>query len=402
MSERDVLVIGAGAVGLAAAGALARAGVSVEVVDAGRIGSGSSLGNAGLVVPSFCLPTARPETIREGLRLLGRDHAPFRIHLPPGPALLGWMVRLALAARGGRVARSAAAMQGLAERSLELWRELAARYEFDFRARGWLHVYRTPAALEGAVRDAEWLERLGVRSRRLGPGEVEKLEPRLAPGLAGGIHFLDDAQLDPGLALRALAEEARAHGVTIVEEARVERLVVRDGRVAEVVTERDRRRPRWVVAAAGAWTPRLLRTAGGRVPVQPGRGYSITLPASPFAPGLPLMLGEEHVVITPMGRGVRATTGLDLGEWGRDVDRERIAALRSAVARALPDLADLDPGPAWVGMRPMTPDGPPIVRRLRQATNCVVATGHGALGMTLAPVTGELVVAHLRSCATEM
>jgi D-amino-acid dehydrogenase len=140
----------------------------------------------------------------------------------------------------------------------------------------------------------------------------------------------------------------------------------------------------------------LLRRIGRRLPVQPARGHSLTWERTAGAPNLPLMFGEAHVIATPMGHNLRMTTGLDLVGFRPGLDPGRVATIRSAAAAYLPGL-DLPGEPeAWYGYRPLTPDSRPIIGPLRRIPNLILATGHGQLGMTLAPITGDLVSAMLR------
>jgi D-amino-acid dehydrogenase len=140
----------------------------------------------------------------------------------------------------------------------------------------------------------------------------------------------------------------------------------------------------------------LLRRIGRRLPVQPARGHSLTWERPPQAPDLPLMFGEAHVIATPMGPSLRMTTGLDLVGFRPGLDPGRVAAIRAAAAAYLPDLALPGEPEAWYGFRPLTPDSRPIIGPLRRIPNLVLATGHGQLGITLAPITGELVTAMIR------
>jgi D-amino-acid dehydrogenase len=144
------------------------------------------------------------------------------------------------------------------------------------------------------------------------------------------------------------------------------------------------------VLAAGAWTPGLARTVGVTVPVEPAKGYSYTFSCS-NPPAKPLMLGEAHVVMTPFDGLTRMTGGLELAGFDRSIDKRRLDGIKRAAAVYLNGFTELAAGESWLGFRPLTPDGLPILGPSRRFPNLIYATGHGTLGITLAPITGKVV-----------
>ncbi|WP_232665217.1 NAD(P)/FAD-dependent oxidoreductase [Pseudonocardia sp. TRM90224] len=388
----DVAVVGAGIVGAAVAYELACAGASVVVLDPvpGRC---SSAGNAGLVVPSYSVPMSNPAVLLSGLRaLLGGDPS-VTLARPLTARTVGWLLRFAWAARPGRAWRDAGTLRGLATRSRALYDEFAAAEGVDLGLRnaGFLHVARDPAVLRSEQRTAKGLARLGVRHEVLDPAAVAGLEPGLdVSGIAGAVRFPDDAALDPERVTAAYTDAAVRHGAQLRRQT-VIGVRWSGERVEAVRTEAGWVRASAFVVATGAESATVGRIFGARLPVEPGYGWSLTLPAGGPLLVHALMCADEHVVINAGPDRVRLTGGMQFGGRASDPPPPgAVAALRAAATRVLPALAEIpDAGTAWRGARPMTPSGIPMLRRA--AGNVVVATGHGTLGMTLGPVTGRAV-----------
>ncbi|MEJ3651909.1 FAD-dependent oxidoreductase [Actinomycetes bacterium KLBMP 9759] len=388
----DVAVVGAGIVGATVAYELVRAGASVVVFDPvpGRC---SSAGNAGLVVPSYGVPMSNPAVLLSGLRaLLGGDPS-VTFARPLTARTAGWLLRFACAARPGRAWRDAGTLCRLATRSRALYDEFAAVEGVDLGVRnaGFLHLAHDPAVLRSELRAAKGLADLGVRHDVLDPAAVAALEPCLdVSGIAGAVRFPDDAALDPERVTAAYTDAAVRHG------AELRRHTVIGARMSGGRAEAVRTAAGWVrasafVVATGAESATAGRMFGVRLPVEPGYGWSLTLPAAGALPVNALMCADDHVVINAGSGRVRLTGGMQFGGRASDPPPPgAVAAMRATATRVLPALGDIaDAGTTWRGARPMTPSGIPMLRRA--AGNVVVATGHGTLGMTLGPVTGRAV-----------
>lgn len=388
----DVLVVGGGAIGVSAALEVARQGADVVLLERGaELAWGCSAGNAGLISPSHAEPLATPEALRQGIRWLGKPDSPF--YLRPRAAVLPWLARFAAACTPGHVRRSTLVMRELSTASLALHEQLATEgLDTGLQRRGTLNVFGTERGFAAARHAAKEAAGFGIESQILeGLGAVQELAPSVSGPLAGAIHYPGDAHCDPLRFVHAVGEAAAAAGVRI--RTRVEALGLRrrNGRVDAVATTGGDVSAGEVVLAAGAWTPRLARDLGLFVPVEGGRGYHVDLEPAAGDPTLPVWFQESRVIATPLAGRLRLAGTLELAGLDLSVDRRRVEAVVRAGHEGLSGLVERRTIEIWRGLRPCSPDGLPIVGRPDGLENVVLATGHGMMGLTLAPVTGRLV-----------
>ena len=395
----EVLVLGGGVVGLACALALLKSGHAVTVLERGRVGGGASHGNCGTITPSL-LPLPAPGVVAKGLKWLFTPDAPLRIRPTLDPAVVGWLARFAAHCNARDFERATRIKGALLSASRRLLEALVHEESLDcgFETRGHLTVYRDAAALDRAQADLRQWEALGLAVESLDAAACRAREPLLNESIAGGFFHPGDAQLRPDRYAAALAARVRARGGVIREQVEVTGFSEARGRI-ETVHALDHREGSTcafvagqVVLALGAWSPRIGRALGLRLPIQPGKGYSITWAAQPaIQPRQPLVLKDRSVCVTAWADGFRLGSTMEFAGYDDSLNPVRLAALLRGARESLQIIPQEPPLEQWSGWRPMTPDDLPILGRAARHDNLVLATGHGMLGVSLSAVTAQLV-----------
>ena len=393
--DADVAVIGGGAIGLWAAYFLHQQGRAVTVLDRGAIGAACSWGNAGYVSPSHVVPLAAPGVVTQGLGWLLDPESPFYIKPRPDLDLVRWLWHFLRAGTAEHVERSAPVFADLGLRSVALYAALAETLDIGFEPSGLLMLHRTEAGAAKNRALTESARAVGLEVDVLAPDAVRALEPTVADGI-GGVFFPQDAVVDPARMTAALHRHLEAEGVRFLPHTEVTGAERREGRIASIQTTQGELRPETVVLAAGAWSAAFGKCVGLRLPVQPAKGYSVTITPEGRMPRLPVLLSEAKVGVTPLPEGrLRFAGTLELAGLDARVNERRVAAILRAVPEYLEPFehVNADPAAAWAGFRPCTPDGLPLIGTPDGIANLVVATGHAMLGISLAPATGTLVAA---------
>jgi len=389
----DVLILGGGVIGLACAYYLLEAGRAVTVLEQGTAGCGSSHGNCGTLTPSHATPLAMPGVIGAALRALAHPDAPLRIAPRFDPALWRWLFGFARRCNWRDFRAATAAKAPLLLHSRRLIEELVRKESLDceFEASGTLYVFRDAAEFERSAWLPRALDEIGLPIETLDAPRVHELEPALKPGVVAAYLNPGDAHLRPDRYVASLARLVRAKGGAIEEGARID-AIERDGaRVTRVRTSRGDFSGREVVLALGAWSPTLARQLGLSLPIQPGKGYSITYSRPTACPRMPLVLKERSICVTAWSSGYRLGSTMEFAGYDTSLNRTRLDALRRGAAEYLHE----PEGPAvveeWYGWRPMTPDDLPMLGRAPNIDNLVLATGHGMLGVSMSAITGLLI-----------
>ena len=400
----DVLVLGGGVIGLACALYLLRAGRSVTVLEQARAGGATSHGNCGTITPSHAVPLAMPGMIAQGMRWLLKPDAPFRIAPRLDFALFEWLLQFAHHCNWADFRRITALKAPLLRLSRQALEQLIRDENLacEFEPLGTLNVYRDARAFD----KSQWLPR-ALRECEL-PIEIldgaqcRAREPALNDSIVGGYFNPLDAHLRPDRYLAELARAVRARGGDIRESTRISGFRLDAQRIAAVQTDAGEFGADDVVMALGAWSPLLARQLDLRIPIQPGKGYSITYSRPQRTPRVPLALKERAVCVTGWGSGYRLGSTMEFAGYDASLNRTRLDALRRGAAEYLHE----PEGPAvleeWYGWRPMTYDDLPILGRAARVQNLLLATGHGMLGVTMSAATGLLASELLTGRATTL
>ena len=340
--ESDVLVIGGGAVGVCTAYYLARKGCRVTLIEKGEICSGCSYGNACMIVPSHAMPVPAPGVIGKSLKWMLKEDSPLLIRPRVDWQLLSWLLQFAASCRRRPMERAIPVLRDLGRASLLLFRELAATegLSFDFEQRGLMSVYTTDAGMEEGREEAEIMARHDLDLQVLSGDQARELEPALNRRVMGALYSAEDAHGDSHRFVTGLGETLGRHGVAVRTGTEVTGWLLEGGRPAGVRTEQGEFRARDIVLAMGSWTPLLAREVGVRVPVQAGKGYSLTMDRPALSPKIPLIHAERKVAVTPIGNRLRFAGTMEFAGIDLSLNPTRTEAIRRGALERSSALGD--------------------------------------------------------------
>lgn len=392
--KTDVLIIGGGSIGLNSAYYLLKAGRQVTIIDQKKIAVGSSSGNAGHIVPSHIIPLAAPGMIGTAFKwMLTPTTSPFSMKISLEPAYVSWLLQFAMSCSAANVQHAIPALKALGLLSAANFASLVESEKLDchYSPTGLLFLYKTEAGFAGGKHEAEVLHQNDLPAEVLDKTAVHLREPSALPDIIGGVHFTGDASLNPVRFLEQMAERVRNMGAVVYEDEPVIALESHNGKISRVRTASHEFEPAQVILAAGAWSPAVTKGLRLNIPIQPARGYSLTMRATNTMPRQALLLGEKRVAVTPLGDILRFTGRLELSPLDTTVNQKHIHGIEHAVREYIALDEQLHMESTWAGLRPTTPDGMPIIGFSPLHENLLVASGHAMLGLSLGPGTGQVV-----------
>ena len=407
MSEdRHVLVVGGGVIGVACAYYLNQANFRVTVIDRGKIGAECSKGNCGLICPSHVLPLAEPGAIGSTAAALLQPGGPFHIKPRLDAAFWKWMANFAKRCNERDMLESAKSIQPLLTSSLALYETLVREegLQCEFHKQGLLFVYKQKKKLDRYDTTNDLLaSKFNEPARKLTGMELLDFEPALVPGLAGAWFFEHDAHLRPDRLMSSWRELLTSRGVRFVEDRSLERFDVSVGKVSTATASSEAFDADFFVIATGARTPQLAPILRRTVPIEPGKGYSITVERPQTCPTYPMIFPERRVAVTPMDSGLRLGSIMEFAGYDESIPTERLRLLTSATKEFLRDVQLDESWPEkWFGWRPMTYDSTPVIGPCPGFNNVFLATGHNVLGLSMAPATGRLLAEMIRGEETHL
>jgi D-amino-acid dehydrogenase len=392
-----VLVLGGGVIGVATAYYLVEAGHEVVLLDR-QAGPAleTSFANAGEVSPGYSSPWAAPGIPLKALKWLFMRHRPLFIWPKPDPGMIRWGLSMLRNCTSVAYERNKSRMVPIAEYSRDLLGVLRSKagIAYDERCQGTLQLFRSQKMLDGTGKDVAILEKLGVPYELLDPAGCIRVEPALGlvrEKIAGGLRLLGDETGDCFKFTNALAALCRQLGVEFRYGVRIDHFLAEGGRIVGVDTNKGTITSDAYVVALGSYSPLLLRPIGINVPVFPVKGYSLTVPITDPA-GAPesTVMDETHkVAITRLGDRIRVGGMAELDGYNTKLRPSRRATLEHVVTDLYPRGGDVATASFWCGLRPMTPDGPPVIGRAKY-DNLWLNTGHGTLGWTMSCGSGRV------------
>ena len=396
--NRRVLIIGGGVIGLATAYYCTRRGWDVTLVErrsAQR--DGCSFGNAGMIVPSHFIPLAAPGMVALGLKWMWNPESPFYIKPRLSLELLDWLYQFWRASTPEHVRRAAPLLRDLNFASRAAYAELAALpgHDFGLVQKGLLMLCQTQHGLDEEAKTAAQAVALGIPAEVLDARQTAALDPAVRMSVAGSVYFPKDCHLQPDRFVATLQNQLIAAGAELIWDREVTGWRHGTGSNLQAVRLDDGREVSAdeFVICGGSWSPGMVRELRLHLPIQAGKGYSLTLPRPRQLPQICAIFTEARMAVTPMGGTLRFGGTMEISGLNEAIAPRRVRGIINAVSGYYPDFtpADFAGIAPWRGLRPCSPDGLPYLGRTSRYANLTLATGHAMMGMSLAPITGKLV-----------
>lgn len=395
-NSKSILIIGGGVIGLSTAYYCARRGHRVTLIDRNpEQRDGCSFGNAGMVVPSHFVPLAAPGAVITALKWMFNPESPLYIKPRLDWDLITWGLRFMRASNAKHVARSAPLIRDLSFASRACFEELEALPNNDFGLvkKGLVMLCKTQESLDHEGAFAKQATELGVPAEVFDAKVLGKLDPDVTMDVAGGVYFPKDCHLSPNRFMAGLKRQCDAMRVKFVWGTEVSGFTRHGSLVSEVSTASGKFTADEIILCGGSWSPVVGDQLGLKLPMQAGKGYSLTMTKPRQLPQLCSIFTEARVAVTPMGDTLRFGGTMEIAGLNEDINPVRVQGIIKAVPKYFPkfapdDFANIKP---WRGLRPCSPDGMPYLGRTAKFTNLTIATGHAMMGLSLGPITGKLV-----------
>lgn len=404
-SPETVIVVGSGVVGLACAHYLTAAGLKVTVVDKGSIANGCSHANCGYVSPSHVLPLTEPSAIGLAIKSLFNPRSPFRVKPSLSLAQWKWFWQFTRRCTERQMLTAGAQLKSILDSSMAEYIHLMDQEKFacEWKTNGLLFVLQSERGMESFARTDDFLtEHFGLAAQRIEGHQLPAFDASLKSGLEGAYYYDDDASVRPDLLNQKWAERLRDRGVRFREQCEVKE-IKRDGsRIACLKTDDiDLEADRYVFAT-GAWSPMLGKGLRCHIPIQPGKGYSVTMSKPDPCPKYPMLFPEHKVGVSPFDHGYRLGSMMEFCGYDESIPSWRIDQLKRSAEPYLVAPHTDGPQQEWFGWRPMTWDSLPIIGQVPSTPNAFLAAGHNMLGLSLAAATGKLIAEMIQGRPTHI
>jgi D-amino-acid dehydrogenase len=395
MMSKRIVIIGGGIVGLCTAWYCCQRGHHVTVIERqGRRRDGCSFGNAGLIVPSHFVPLAAPGMIRLGLKWMWNPQSPFYIRPRVSWDLLSWLWRFQSASTWRHVRQAAPLLRDLHLASRQCYCELESEIPggFGLQQNGLLMLCRSKAMLHEETETAQAATRLGVDAQVLGRDETAEFDGGIEMDVSGSVYYPRDCCLSPDRLMDALQVELIHRGCEFRWQTNWTGFATQQDRIRSVETSTGTVEADEVVVCGGVWSSSIAKRLGLSLPIQAGKGYSVTLDPARQQPKFCSILTEARVAVTPIDQSVRFAGTMEIAGLDESISSQRVRGIVRSIPNYFPqfkveDFAACEP---WCGLRPCSPDGLPYLGRTSRWDNLVISTGHAMLGISLAMISGRI------------
>ncbi len=393
---KQVTIIGAGVIGLTTALYCARRGMKVTLIERNSPQhDGCSFGNAGMIVPSHFIPLAAPGMVKLGLKWMWNPESPFYIKPRLNLDLITWSLRFWQASTQQKVDRAAPVLRDLSLLSRQSFEEIGL--DFGLVKKGLLMLCKKQQTLDEEAHMASRANRLGIPAEVLDSKATAALDPSVTMDVAGSVFFPKDCHLSPERFVAAIEAELESLQTKILWQTEVHGFATEQGLIKAVKTSKGEVPTHELVLSGGVWSAEIARTLHLKLPMQAGKGYSLTLKNPCQLPALCSICTEARLAVTPMNGALRFGGTMELAGIDESINPRRIKGIVRAIPDYFPafqesDFADIQP---WSGLRPCSPDGLPYIGRTQRWKNLTLAAGHAMMGLSLAPATGQIIASIL-------
>jgi D-amino-acid dehydrogenase len=391
------IVVGGGIIGLSSAFYLNKSGWDVTVIDKNDFSDNCSYGNAGYISPSHFTQLATPGIVKKGLKWMWNSKSPFYVQPRLDWNLIDWGLKFMRSATKERVEKAAIPLRDIAlisKMEYELWTKIQG-FDFAYEHKGLLEVFQTAEGEEHAHHTCEKAIEIGLTdSVMLNKEELQQLEPGTQINAKGALFFKCDAHCYPNKLMKDLGNYLKNQRVQFIPDSEVVQVETGGGKIKKIMTTGKSFEADEIILATGSWGRKTAKLLDIKIPLMPGRGYSITLENSPYKLNHPAVLIEGRVAITPMnGNKIRFGGTMEITSHKTPPRMNRVQGILDAVKRFYPDFDIQLPSKekVWYGYRPCSADGLPYIGRVKKYDNLTIATGHSMLGLSLGAGTGKLV-----------
>ncbi|MCH2199226.1 MAG: FAD-dependent oxidoreductase [Flavobacteriales bacterium] len=392
---KKCIIIGGGIIGLCSAYYLSKEGHEVTVLDRSDFDQGCSYGNAGMIVPSHFIPLAQPGMIAKGVRWMFNSESPFYVEPRLNSELFRWGLSFFRSASQRHVDKVKGSLLDISLLSKSLYRELVEECpDLTLHEKGLLMLFQSNKVGDEEIEAGHMAQELGLEVDILEKNDLAALEIGAEVNAIGGVHYRSDAHINPGGFMNFLKEELKQRKVQLVGKAEFTDVTRKGNSVSEIHTTKGSFVADEVVICAGSWSPIIAKKFDVNIQLLPGKGYSFDIPSHPGTPSIPSILCEGKVAVSPFESSVRFGGTLEITQVKNDtINPKRVKGIVDTIRSFYPQL-EVDSPPleqVWSGFRPCTPTGMPMIKKDDKLQNLTICTGHGMMGLSLAPASGKLV-----------
>ena len=391
--DTDIIIIGGGIIGLACAHYLVKRNVSVKIIEQSDIGSGASHGNCGILFFSGIIPLCAPGVVKhEILRTILRN-SPLYIKPTLNKDLIMWLLKFAAHCNSSHMNTASKVKNEISQYSLNLYNKLFSENTLNcnFEKKGMIMVFKNKKSFKKYKSTNNFLRNYNLDGISLDIDQAQKLEPAIKNKVKGAYYNKNDWHLRPEMLLDSWKNLLVEKGVIIKKNCRMIDFRITKGKVTHVNTSRGQYKADKFILTTGAFAQKVNKQLKLNIPVQPGKGYSITMESPDQSLKLPCYLYETNVVATPWKTGCRLGGTMEFSGFNNSLNKKRLSKLITGAKEYLHSTGDTPVIEEWSGLRPMTYDDLPIIDRFSLHDNLFLATGHGMLGLTLATGTGKAI-----------